>query len=120
MRGYFAPTKGVVVMAVAARKIEMETPMEQRVARLEAKVDIIQSDITKMQANISRLDEKIDAVKDSVNALRVEMKESLFALETKMWAAINSLKVGRWIDRVWMLLNTGALLGILARAFKWI
>jgi ABC-type phosphate transport system auxiliary subunit len=111
-------------MAFPARKIEMETPMEERVARLEVKVDHIQADITEMKAEmkaeIGRLDKKIEAVKDSVNALRVEMKESLAALRNEMSEAINQLKVGRWIDRVWWLIIAAALLGVMARGFKWI
>jgi hypothetical protein len=34
--------------------------------------------------------------------------------------AIADLKIGRALDRVWWLLMSGALLGIMARAFKWI
>jgi hypothetical protein len=33
---------------------------------------------------------------------------------------IDALKIGRWTDRVWWLLISAALLGVMARGFKWI
>jgi len=37
-----------------------------------------------------------------------------------MEKAFSVLKVARVLDRVWWLLMSGALLGIMGRAFKWI
>lgn len=83
--------------------------MEERVARLEANFEHIQSDVSEMKADIRRLDAKVDGVKDSVNALRLETKES-FA----------SLKMDRIWDRIWWLMITAGVLSVMARAFKWI
>jgi hypothetical protein len=44
-------------------------------------------------------------------------------LSTKIDSVVQSiaeLRIGRALDRVWWLLMSGALLGIMARAFKWI
>jgi len=37
-----------------------------------------------------------------------------------MEKSFSAMKVGRVLDRVWWLLMSAALLGIMARAFKWI
>jgi peptidoglycan hydrolase CwlO-like protein len=50
-------------MGVPARKFESEeVPVEERLARLEAKVDHIQSDVSEMKVDIRRLNDKIYAV----------------------------------------------------------
>jgi septal ring factor EnvC (AmiA/AmiB activator) len=116
----------------------METPVEERVARLEANVDHIQKDVADTKIDIRRLNDKIDSVdqklstkidnvdqklsakidgvKDSVTALAINMEKS-FANVEKAIAALHS---ARAFDRVWWLLMSGALLGVMARAFKWI
>lgn len=96
-------------MAASVWQIKAELFVEERIARLEANVEHIQADVSEIKADIRRLDIKIDDVKDSVNALRVEMKES-----------IASLRVGRMLDRIWWLLIAGAMLSVMARGFKWI
>jgi chromosome segregation ATPase len=158
-------------MALPALKFEMETPLEERVARLEANVEHIQKDVSDMKIDIRRLGDKIesvdqklsakidgidqklsakidgidqklsakidgidqklsakidgvdqklsaktDSVKDLVTALAINMEKS-FANVEKSIAAIHS---ARAFDRVWWLLMSGALLGVMARAFKWI
>ena len=60
-------------MAMPALMFEMEMPLEERVARLEANVEHIQSDISDMKIDIRRLDDKIDGVKDAVTALAINM-----------------------------------------------
>ena len=136
-------------MALPALKFEMETPLEERVARLEANVEHIQKDVSDMKIDIRRLGDKIDSVdqklsakidsvdqklsakidgvdqklsaktesvKDLVTALAINMEKS-FANVEKSFAALHS---ARAFDRVWWLLMSGALLGVMARAFKWI
>jgi hypothetical protein len=87
----------------------LETPLEERVARLEANVEHIQKDVSDMKIDIRRLDDKIDGVKDAVTALALNMGKSFAALHA-----------ARAFDRVWWLLMSGALLGVMARAFKWL
>ena len=144
------------MMDVPARVLEREKPVEERIARLETKVDHIQSDMADMKLDIRSLQEKIDktgesltqkidamdqklsqkidavdqkltaridgvvaridAVKDSVTDLALSVEQSFRAMER----SIGSLQVGRALDRVCWLLMSGALLGIMARAFKWL
>jgi hypothetical protein len=111
-------------MALPALKFEMETPLEERVARLEANVEHIQKDVSDMKIDIRRLGDKIDSVdqklsaridsvKDLVTTLAINMEKS-FANVEKSFAALHS---ARAFDRVWWLLMSGALLGGMARAF---
>jgi hypothetical protein len=136
-------------MALRAERFEAEMIIEERVARLESDVHHMRSDIAEMKVDIRRIDSKVDAVKDSVAALEVRMLGGFAAvdgkfaeLEKKMLAGfaeldkkmltgfaelngktltiIGEVKVGRVWDRVWMLMIAAALLGIIARIFKWI
>jgi predicted RNase H-like nuclease (RuvC/YqgF family) len=125
-------------MALPALKFEMETPLEERVARLETNVEHIQKDVSEMKIDIRRLGDKIDgvdqklsakidgvdqklsvridSVKDLVTALAINMEKRFTDIE-KSFAALNA---ARAFDRVWWLLMSAALLGVMARAFKWI
>jgi chromosome segregation ATPase len=157
-------------MALPALKFELETPVEERVARLEANVEHIQKDVADTKIDVRRLNDKIDgvdqklsakidsvdqklsaridnvdqklsakidSVKDSVAALAINMEKAFANVEKrftdvekrftdferrftdfeKSFAALHS---ARAFDRVWWLLMSGALLGVMARAFKWI
>ncbi len=129
-------------MAMPALMLELETPVEERVARLEANVEHIRSDISDMKTDIRRLNDKVDAVDqkltDKIDAVdqkltdkiddvdrrlsgRIDgVKDSVMSLALNMEKSFSALKVGRAFDRVWWLLMSAALLGIMARAFKWI
>jgi predicted nucleic acid-binding Zn-ribbon protein len=96
-------------MALPALKFELETPLEERVARLEANVEHIQKDVSDIKIDMRRLNDKIDSVKDSLTALAINMEKSFAALHAACA-----------FDRVWWLLMSGALLGVMARALKWI
>jgi hypothetical protein len=88
------------VMALAARRIEVEESMEPRIARLEATTEHIRSD---------------------VHTLRQEMKELNTKLDVKfeqIQKSFESTRLGRVLDRLWMLLSIGAMLGVMARGFK--
>jgi t-SNARE complex subunit (syntaxin) len=107
---------GLQTMAMPALMFELETPLEERVARLEANVEHIQKDVSDMKIDIRRLNDKIDGVKDSVTTLAINMEKS-FANVEKSFAALHA---ARAFDRVWWLLMSAALLGVMARAFKWL
>jgi chromosome segregation ATPase len=78
--------------------------------KLTTKIDAIDLKLTdKIDAADQRLSGRIDGLKDSVMSLALTMEKSFAAL-----------KIGRALDRVWWLLMSGALLGVMARAFKWI
>jgi phage shock protein A len=96
-------------MAMTASLLESESPVEERVARLEANVEHIRSDISDVKIDIRRLGDKMDNV-DQKLSTKID----------SVVQAIAELRIGRALDRVWWLLMSGALLGIMARAFKWI
>ena len=168
-------------MAMPALKFEPETPVEQRLARLEVSVENIQSDVTEIKTDIRRLvggidevdkrltgkideantrltgkidevntrltgkiDEvntrltgKIDALGEKmsakidevdtrlsgkIDALDKKQTESFETLRTMIMGLQNSfadLKVSRANDRVWWLMISAALLGIMAHGLKW-
>jgi chromosome segregation ATPase len=147
---------GLQTMAMPALMFELETPLEERVARLEANVEHIQSDVSDMKIDIRRLGDKIDSVdqklstkidsvdqklsakidsvdqklsakvesvKDLVTTLAINMEKSFANVEkqfTNVEKSFAALHAARAFDRVWWLLMSGALLGVMARAFKWI
>ena len=80
--------------------------MEERLARLEEKVDHIQSDVSDLKVEVRRLDEKIDRVGQKLTANIDSLLEKIVGLQ-----------VGRSLDRVWYLPMSAALLWIMARAF---
>src|SRR5882757_9239796 len=120
-------------MAMPALIFELETPLEERVARLEVNVEHIQKDVSDMKIDIRRLGEKIDtvdqkltakidavdqkltgridSVKDSVTALAINI-EKQFANVEKSFGVLHT---ARAFDRVWWLLMSAALLGLMAR-----
>lgn len=89
-------------MALPARKIEAEESMEARIARLEATTEHIQSDVHTLRQEMTELNTKLDAKFEQIQK------------------SFESMRIGRVLDRVWMLLSMGTLLGVMARGFKWI
>jgi phage shock protein A len=99
--------------------------------RLNDKIDSVDQKLSaKIDSVDQKLSAKIDSVKDSVAALAINMERSFANVEKrfteferrftdfeKSFAALHS---ARAFDRVWWLLMSGALLGVMARAFKWI
>jgi hypothetical protein len=131
-----------VVMALPAKKIEAEDSMEDRVARLETHTEHILADVQQLRHGMGKLDEKIDKKTDELNqkigALNDKIDEKSSGLNDKidtkfgelsdkidakfgeLQKMLESMKLGRVWDRVWMLLAMGTLLGVMARGFKWI
>ncbi len=122
-------------MAVAVWRYEVEKTVEQRLERLEVHVEHIQSDVTESKAQIKEMDQrltgKIDALDErltgKIDALDERLTGKIDALDQRVMGkidhlieAVSDLRVGRAFDRVWFLLMGAALLGILAKAFKWI
>jgi chromosome segregation ATPase len=136
-------------MAMPALMLELETPVEERVARLESNVEHITSDISDMKLDVRRLNDKVESIDqkmttridgveqrlsakiDGADAKRTAgidtlsgkldaLKDSLASLALTCERSFAALRIGRALDRVWWLLMSAALLGIMARAFKWI
>ena len=107
-------------MAMPALLLESENPVEERVARLEANVEHIRSDISDVKIDIRRLGDKVDNMDQRLSAKIDNVDQKLSAKIDSVVQSIAELRIGRALDRVWWLLMSGALLGIMARAFKWI
>lgn len=80
---------------MAAAMAMADQSLESRVARLESDVAHIRSDIAEMKLDIRQL--------------QGQMRE----LEQKLIHGLAS-------NRIWMLLQSAALLGVMARGFKWL
>jgi predicted nuclease with TOPRIM domain len=118
-------------MSLPARKIEPEIIVEERVARLEANVEHIQSDVSeikvdlrrlegKMEARFDAMDKKFEGKLDAMDKKFEGMMDKLTALERTMRQGFEAINVGRAMDKVWALLAVATLLGVMARGFKWI
>ena len=72
-----------------------DQPLESRVARLESDVAHIRSDIAEMKLDIR------------------ELREQMRELERRLIRGLAS-------NRIWMLMQSAAILGVMARGFKWL
>lgn len=88
-------------MAVVAAAMADQLP-DSRVARLESDVTHIRSDIQDVKRDIRELRKELTG-----------MREEIWRLERKLVQGLAS-------NRIWMLLQSAALLGVMARGFKWI
>jgi predicted nuclease with TOPRIM domain len=105
----YSAAKGEIGMSQAARKWEVKDSMDERIARLEERTSHLQEDVTRIEHKLDALAAKLDALKDAFVAFQLETKDNFSKL-------MNS----RWADKVWWLVIAGALLGVMARGFKWI
>jgi hypothetical protein len=90
------------IMATPAWRYEVEKTVDQRLERLGVHVEYIQSDVTEIKAQIKQVSQSLTSKVDS------------------LIQAVSDLNVRRAFDRVWFMLMSAALLGIMAKAFKWI
>ena len=70
-------------------------PIESRVARIESDVAHISSQIAELKLDVR------------------ELRKQLAELEQKLIRGLGS-------NRIWMLLQSAAILGVMARGFKWL
>jgi len=89
--------------------------------RLTAKIDGVDQRLT---AKIDGLEQKLTAKIDGVDQRQIarfdSLKDVVTALAINMEKQFGALRSARAFDRVWYLLMSAALLGIMARAFKWL
>ncbi|HWM69730.1 MAG TPA: hypothetical protein VNO35_24340 [Steroidobacteraceae bacterium] len=107
-------------MAMPALMSELEEPVEERVAKLEIHVEHIRSDISDMKTDIRRLNDKIDAVDQKLTGEIHAVDKKLSDKFDSVIEMLTSLKVGQANNRVWWLLMCAAMLGVMARGFKWL
>ena len=94
--------------------------MEGRIARLESDVAHIQRDVTDLKADVKSLSNKVDALRDRMEAGFTDIRQSIANLSVAMERKYGDSKVATIANRVWGLVTLGAILMIMARAFKWI
>ena len=114
-------------MSFPARKLQSETIVEERIARLESNVEHIQSDVAEIKVDQRRLESKMeakfDAVDkkfDSVNRRFDALNDRLTAFEHSVRESLAAINIGRALDKVWAMLALATLLGAMARGFKWV
>jgi hypothetical protein len=92
--------------------------------RLSAKIDAVDQKLTaKIDTVDQQLTARINGVKDSVTALAINVEKGFANIErqfTQVEKSFGKLNAGRAFDRVWWLLMSAGLLGVMARGFKWI
>ncbi len=116
--------------------------MEESSVALKTTLDHMSVDIAEMKVDIRRLNDKVDAV-DQRLASKIDevdkrlcgkidevdkrlngkidaLKDVVAALALSMERSFGELRAARWMDRVWWLLIAAALLGVMAKGFKWI
>lgn len=88
-------------MAMAAVAM-VDQHLESRVARLEADVGHIRADIAEIKRDIR------------------ELRQGAVGLDGKIAQLERRLIGGLASNRIWMLLQSAVLLGVMARGFKWL
>jgi phage shock protein A len=80
---------------MAAAAMMADQTLESRVARVESDVTHIRSDIAEMKVDIREFRKELAELKQTITR-------------------------GLASNKIWMLLQSAALLGVMARAFKWL
>ena len=89
--------------------------------KLSDKIDAVDHKLSdKIDAVDQKLTNKIDAVDQRLTGKIDGVDQKFTGKFDSIAQAISDLKIGHAHDRVWWLLMSAALLGIMARAFKWI
>lgn len=110
----------VLAMTRPALMFELEDPVEERLASVEATIEHMRSDISDIKIDIRRLDDKIDALDEKLTAKIDGANQKSADKFDSIMQALADLKIAHVMDRVWFLLMAATLLGIMARGFKWI
>lgn len=87
--------------------------LESRVARLESDVAHIRSDIAEMKLDIRELRKEIGETGKSLSGEIEKLRADMGELKVKLTHGLGS-------NRIWMLLQSAGILGIMARAFGWL
>jgi len=102
---------------MAAAAVTADQALESRVARLESDVAHIRADIAEMKVDIRGLNTRLPA---EIAALRTEAHELGTSVRAEIARLDRDLTRGLASNRIWMLLQSAALLGVMARGFGWL
>jgi chromosome segregation ATPase len=136
-----------VAQAIHPEEVD-EMNMEERVGKLEVKVDHIQSDLTELKTDVRELRSDVKVIKEDINTQGKELRAEIGAQGDKLRAEVNAqgnelraelrahgdeitgLKIAleKFKGQIWVavavivvmqLLTMGGVPGAIARAFKW-
>lgn len=94
--------------------------MEARIASLETHTEHIQSYVQDLRQDMRGLRQEMKELSTKFDTKWDEINKKFDTKFGEVHEALESMRLGGVWDRVWMLLAMGALLGVMARGFKWI
>jgi septal ring factor EnvC (AmiA/AmiB activator) len=102
----------------------MSDQIETRLARIESDVEYIKKDTTELRVELRRTNDRIDVTNQKIDDLRDSLTVKIEAVRSELTGKFDSLKDSLHSVIVWALLLyftlAGALLAVIAKAFKWI
>ena len=99
-------------MATAAAAMADQS-LDSRVARLESDVAHIRSEISEIRLDIRGLRTEIGGVRRELHAADTSLRAAIAELDLKLTRGLAA-------NRIWTLLQSAVLLGVMARGFKWL
>lgn len=94
--------------------------LESRVARLESDVGNIRSNIDEIKVDIRGLRAEQSDLLGEVHKLETSLRGEIAKVREDIGHLRHKLTRDSAYTRIWMLLQSAVLLGIMARAFKWL
>lgn len=112
-------------MSVPARRFKWEDSVETH--SMDARVSALEAHYQHIHADVQDVRDDVKGIRQEMTGLSAKFDEKLSQLterfDTKFGdfqRTLEAMNINRVWDRVWMLLSMGALLGVMARGFKWI
>jgi chromosome segregation ATPase len=97
--------------------------VDSKFEAVDKRFDAVDKKFEAVDKKFDAVDKKFDAVDrrfEGVDRKLESLDNKLTAFRDEIVGALNKINVGRALDKVWALLAMAALLGVMARGFKWI